>query len=107
MATCRTFFGAFPVETLRTFSRSHGRAKIREVASKAKDGEVIAGGGAKPERLKSGWRPDLLLEKPDGSQYGINVGREAASAAPARREAEAINDLEGAGLPMRFVPYKP
>jgi RHS repeat-associated protein len=89
-------------------------AKVREVAAQVKDGEVIAGGGVKPERLiktpggvKGGRRPDILVQKPDGSQYGINVGREAASGAPVRREVDAINDLEGAGLPMHFVPYTP
>jgi RHS repeat-associated protein len=89
-------------------------AKIREVAGQVKDGEVIAGGGTRPERLiptpdgmKTGRRPDILVQKPDGSRYGINVGQKAASGAPVRREAEAINDLEGAGLPMHFVPYGP
>jgi len=86
--------------------------KIAEVASQVKDGEIIAGGGQKPERLiitdggfKSGRRPDILVRRPDGTLYGINVGKTATSGAPITREAQAISDLEGAGLPMHFVPY--
>jgi len=86
--------------------------KIEEVAGQVDDGEVIAGGGALPERafdtpggFKSSRRPDILVQRPDGSVYGINVGKQAASGAPIKREAEALQDLEGIGIPMHFVPY--
>jgi len=66
-----------------------------------------------PERLSSnagrdpvGPPSDILVRRSDGSEYGINVGRQSPrTGAPVRREAEAINDLEGAGLEMHFVPY--
>ncbi len=86
--------------------------KIEEVAGQVQDGDVIAGGGALPERafdtpggFKGSRRPDILVQRPDGSQYGINVGKQAASGAPIKREAEALQDLEGIGLPMHFVSY--
>ena len=46
-----------------------------------------------------------MVERPDGSQYGINVGRTTAGGAPVKREVEAIYDLEDAGLDMHFVGY--
>lgn len=88
--------------------------KIRDVADSVKDGEVVAGGQrGLPERaiptpggLKSGRRPDILVERPDGSLYGINVGLQSTrTGAPIKREAEAISDLESAGIEMHFVPY--
>ncbi len=85
---------------------------IRRVASQVADGEVIAGGGVHRERLiptpggyKEGRRPDILVRRPDGSLYGINVGRANKKGVPVRREREAIEDLEGAGVEMHFVPY--
>jgi hypothetical protein len=54
----------------------------------------------------SGRRPDILIRSADRSVYGINVGlRSPLTGAPIKREAEAINDLEGAGSEMHFVPY--
>jgi RHS repeat-associated protein len=87
--------------------------KIREVASKITDGRVVAGGGVAPERLiptpggaKAGRRPDILVERPDGSLYAINVGRTTASGAPVPREVKAMNDLSNkGGIPTTFVPY--
>ena len=88
--------------------------KIEEVASKVSDGEIIAGGGRgyPPERLiktpggvKSGRRPDILVQKSDGTVYGINVGKTTSNGDPIKRELEAIKDLESAGVPMQFVPY--
>jgi RHS repeat-associated protein len=87
--------------------------KIKEVADSVKNGEVIAGGqtglpevGIKtPGGVKQSRRPDILVQRPDGSQYGINVGKTTKNGAPIKREAEAINDLEGAGLEMHYVPY--
>ncbi len=76
------------------------------------DGEIIAGGGILPERVIQTYggilnsrRPDILVKKPDGSLYGINVGKTTAKGAPIKREVQAIYDLEDAGLPMHFVPY--
>ena len=89
--------------------------KIEEVAKQIKDGKIIAGGGrgyppeAKiptPNGIKESRRPDILVERfDDGSIYGINVGKTTASGAPIKREAEAINDLEQAGIPMWYIPY--
>ena len=52
-------------------------------------------------------RPDILVEKPDGSQYGINIGLQSnRTGAPVTREVQAIDDLETfGGLPMHFVAY--
>lgn len=58
-----------------------------------------------PGEFKSSRRPDLLVERPDGSLYGISAGRQKmGSGAPIKGEAEAIQDLEGIGIPMHFVP---
>lgn len=59
-----------------------------------------------PNGLKSYRRPDILVQRFDGSTYGINVGKITKSGAPIKREVEAIYDLEDIGLPMFFVPYK-
>jgi hypothetical protein len=58
-----------------------------------------------PNGLKASRRPDILVEKPDGSIYGINVGKITKSGAPIKREMEAIYELEDAGIPMHFIPY--
>jgi len=58
-----------------------------------------------PGGFKSSRRPDILVQRPDGSIYGINVGRQKRNGAPVKREALALWDLEGAGIPMYFVPY--
>src|SRR6266511_3172204 len=89
--------------------------KIEEVAKSVKDGQVIAGGqGPLPEAviptpggLKSVRRPDILVRRPDGSVYGINVGkRSLRTGAMIKREAEAIADLEKFGdIEMHFAPY--
>ncbi|WP_146164358.1 RHS repeat-associated core domain-containing protein [Pseudosporangium ferrugineum] len=86
--------------------------KIEAVGRSVTDGEIIAGGGVLPERaiatpggFKGSRRPDILVRRPDGSLYGINVGKQAASGAPIKREAQAVSDLEGAGIEMHFVPY--
>lgn len=87
--------------------------KIEEVANQVDDGIVIAGGGKHKEKListpegkKSGRRPDVLVERPDGTLYGINVGRTRVDGTPIKREAEALDDLINCGkLPMKYVPY--
>ncbi len=86
--------------------------KIKEVGESVKDGKIIAGGGVLPEKsfntpngIKKSRRPDILVEKSDGSIYGINVGKTTSTGAPIKREAQAINDLEDIGIPMHYVPY--
>ena len=97
-----------------TLNFQHKKTKIEEVASQVKDGEIIAGGGrgyppeAKiptPNGRKTYRRPDILVKRPDGSLYGINVGKTTAKGAPIKREVEALYDLEDAGIPMWFISY--
>ena len=86
--------------------------KIEEVANKIKDGEVIAGGGMHPEKAipthggyKNSRRPDIIVRRPDGSIYGINVGKTTSYGAPIKREVLALYDLEDAGITMYFISY--
>jgi RHS repeat-associated protein len=88
--------------------------KIREEADKLVDGdnEIIAGGGREPEKLvptpggtKPGRRPDTLYRTPKGEVRGQNVGRTKADGTPVKREVEAKQDLDRAGVPTDFVPY--
>lgn len=89
--------------------------KIREVGDRIVDegGEIIAGGGRKPERLvptvggdKDGRRPDVLYKDCDGVRRGCNVGQTTADGKPVPREQEALDDLtEFGGLPATFEPY--
>ena len=81
--------------------------EIAEVANSVNDGKVISGGQQLPEisiktpgGIKGSRRPDILVERQDGSKCGINVGKKAKSGAPIKREVEAINDLEDAGLEL-------
>ncbi|HLL64281.1 MAG TPA: putative Ig domain-containing protein [Micromonosporaceae bacterium] len=99
---------------------AHNR-KVREVADSVEDGIVVGGGQRRsstgevlreavfqtPKGSKSSRRPDILVNRPDGTQYGINVGKQyQRTGAPVKRESEAINDLEEfANLEMHFVPY--
>jgi hypothetical protein len=91
-------------------------AKIREEAERLAaipGNRIVAGGRDKPERLvptpggvKSGRRPDIIYETPDGSMRGVNVGRTKADGSPVTREQQALDDLNGpGGLPTDFVPY--
>lgn len=89
-------------------------AKIREEAARlTENGNTIVAGGGKTEKLiptpgglKSGRRPDILYETPEGELRGTNVGKTRADGTPVKREAEAIADLSNqAGLPTEFVPY--
>ena len=88
--------------------------KIEEIASQITDGKIIAGGGRgyppeaviqTPGGVKSSRRPDILIQRPDGSMYGINVGKTTAKGAPIKGAVEAIYDLEDVGIPMYFVGY--
>jgi RHS repeat-associated protein len=98
----------------KPFGTGPHNIKIKEVADSVGDGRVVAGGQTglpeavirTPDGLKSSRRPDILVERLDGSQYGINVGKQShRTGAPIKREIEAINDLEAADVPMHFVPY--
>ena len=96
----------------KPFGTGPHNKKISEVANLVTDGEIIAGGQSLREKLiptpggyKSSRRPDILVKKPDGTMYGINVGRTNKTGAPVKREVEAIYDLEDSGIPMYFVPY--
>ncbi|MFI2857641.1 hypothetical protein ACH6EH_10890 [Paenibacillus sp. JSM ZJ436] len=96
----------------KPFGTGPHNEKIAEVAGQVSDGRIIAGGQLLPEKaiptpngLKASRRPDILVEKPDGSIYGINVGKTTKSGAPIKREMEAIYDLEDVGIPMHFIPY--
>ena len=98
----------------KPFGTGPHNIKIKEVADSIADGDVIAGGQIPglpeaviktPGGIMSSRRPDILVRRADGSQYGINVGKTTKNGAPIKREAEAIADLEDAGLEMHFVPY--
>lgn len=99
----------------KTDAKAPHNRTIREQADKieAEGGTILAGGGRKSERLiptpggsKGGRRPDILYKDANGTTRGRNVGRTTASGAPVKREAEALQDLNGpGGLPTDFVPY--
>ena len=88
--------------------------KIREIGDQieADGGTIIAGGGRLPEQLvrtpggnKSGRRPDVLYQDCKGNLCGVNVGKTKADGSPIKREQQALDDLNGAGLPTRFERY--
>jgi hypothetical protein len=96
-------------------------ATIRRVASEvtAKGDTVLKGGKAFDDvtrreavydttgGFRDSRRPDILVKRPDGSRYGINVGETDAFGRPVRYERLAIQDLnEQAGLEMSFVGYR-
>lgn len=98
----------------KPFGTGPHNLRIKQIADSIKDGQIIAGGQTGlPERViptpggvLSGRRPDILVRRADGSTYGINVGLQSRrTGAPIRREAEAIKDLEDAGIEMHFVPH--
>ncbi len=96
----------------KPFGAGSHNLKINDVVDSVTDGEIIAGGQRLPEisiktpgGIKSSRHPDILVERPDGSVYGINVEKTTSSGAPIKREIEAIYDLEDAGIEMHFVPY--
>lgn len=97
----------------KPFGTGAHNLKIAEVAQSVGDGKVVAGGQTgtaervvrTPAGLKGSRRPDITVEREDGSEYGINVGKQSRTGAPIKREAEAIYDLEGVGTEMHFVPY--
>ncbi len=88
--------------------------RIREIGDQieADGGTIIAGGGRLPEQLvrtpggnKSGRRPDVLYQDCNGNLCGVNVGKTKADGSPIKREQQALDDLNGAGLPTRFERY--
>ncbi|WP_456695045.1 RHS repeat-associated core domain-containing protein [Aeromicrobium sp. P5_D10] len=100
----------------KPFGEGLHNVKIKEVADSVTDGRVVGGGQRFGQKesvvdttggLKSSRRPDVTVRRPDGSRYGINVGKQSRrSGAPIKREAEALNDLEEyGGWEMYFVPY--
>jgi RHS repeat-associated protein len=84
-------------------------------ALEAEGNTIIAGGGREKERLiktpggkKSGRRPDILYETPEGEVRGRNVGRARTDGTPVQREMDALEDLNGpGGIPTDFAPYEP
>lgn len=46
-----------------------------------------------------------MYRSQDGSIKGVNIGKFRANGTMIQREVDAISDLEGAGVPMHFVPY--
>jgi len=88
-------------------------ATIRREANRltAEGNHILAGGGGKekliptPGGFKSGRRPDILYETPDGTVKALNVGKTKADGTPVTREQKAIDDLAGAGVETHFVPY--
>ncbi len=69
----------------KPFGEGPHNQKIKEIADWVTDGDVVAGGQrlGLPEEVvptplgtKSARRPDITVRRPDGSRYGINVGRQ-------------------------------
>lgn len=58
-----------------------------------------------PGGNKSGRRPDVLYKDCNGNLCGVNVGKTKANGSPIKREQQALNDLNGAGLPTKFQRY--
>ena len=54
---------------------------------------------------KTGRRPDLLTKDAEGNLKGTNVGLAKKDGTPIKREQEALDDLNNAGVPTTFVPY--
>jgi hypothetical protein len=54
--------------------------------------------------VKSKRRPDIVVQRDDGSIYGINVGKTRKDGSMIKREAEALQDLETI-MEMFYVPY--
>jgi hypothetical protein len=116
--------GNVRVELQRTGPKTDNRfghnRTIRMIARQVTaEGDTVIAGGRRfndkylPEAIwstdggfKSTRRPDLLVMRPDRSQYGINIGRLGADGLPITRELRALHDLSVRGnLPMQFVPY--
>lgn len=81
----------------------HNETITRRIQELKDEGMVHRAGGDLPEEvietpggIKSARRPDLTMERPDGSLYRENVGNTCADGTPIKREREALNDLEEA-----------
>ncbi len=83
-------------------AHDRARAELRS-AQLERDGHIHIAGGTKTEEViltpggcKGCRRPDITTRAPDGSIYRENVGRSTSSGSPVPREAEALNDIQGA-----------
>lgn len=50
-------------------------------------------------------RPDILYETPDGTVKGRSIGKVKKDGTPIKREQEALDDLNEAGIETDFVSY--
>ena len=92
----------------------HNRA-VREEADKLEnEGNTIEAGGKRekeqliqtPGGIKSGRRPDITYQTPDGKIKARNVGKKKKDGSPIKREKEALDDLNGpGGIETDFAPY--
>ena len=71
-------------------------------------------GGKKPEETvrtpggnKESRRPDITMEREDGSVYRENVGRTNKDGTPVKRERDAQQDIEEATGQCGFSSYCP
>jgi RHS repeat-associated protein len=91
----------------------HNTTIKRRIGELERDGHIHIAGGTKTEEViltpggcKGCRRPDITTRAPDGTIYRENVGRSTSSGSPVPREAEALNDIQGAtGQRPAFTPY--
>ena len=92
---------------------AHNTTIKRRIGELERDGHIHIAGGSKTEEVimtpggcKSCRRPDITTRAPDGSLHRENVGRATSSGNPVPREADALNDIQGAtGQRPAFTPY--
>lgn len=58
-----------------------------------------------PDGKRTGPRPDILYRDQHGNIKAINVGLTEADGTPVKREEEALEDLNDAGLETIFERY--
>jgi hypothetical protein len=86
------------------------KARLEELKGQ---GHSHVAGGSRPEEViktvgghKSKRRPDITMQRPDGSIHRENVGRTTRSGQPTSREVKALDDIERAlGERPTFTPY--
>jgi RHS repeat-associated protein len=89
--------------------------RIDERIGELKDeGMTHRAGGPKPEEKvrtpggrKESRRPDITMEREDGSMYRENVGRANKHGTPVKRERDAMQDIEEATGQCGFSSYCP